>query len=85
VAQRYAVTARAPLSRCLPCNGELKRRLPVAVRERVPPYTFDTQREFWECDGCGRVYWAGTHAERILTRLRACVPGAVGGPPSGPA
>jgi uncharacterized protein with PIN domain len=85
VVQRYRVTTRGPLSRCLECNGELGRRRPVEVQDRVPPYTFATQREFWECGGCCRVYWAGTHAERILTRLRACVPDAVGGGPGPPA
>ena len=77
VIERYRVTARAPLSRCLECNGELSRRHPGEVRERVPPYTFATQREFRECGGCRRVYWAGTHAEGILTRLRAHVGSAV--------
>jgi len=76
VLERYPVTARAPLSRCLECNGELCRRHPGEVRERVPPYTFATQREFWECGGCRRVYWAGTHAEAMLARLQAYVRGA---------
>jgi uncharacterized protein with PIN domain len=79
VTARYGVSVRAPLSRCLECNGELSRRSPGEIRERVPPYTFATQREFWECGGCRRVYWAGTHASRILARLAVCVGSA---PPS---
>lgn len=64
------LTTRAPLSRCLECNGTLLRREPGEVRDRVPPYTFATQSEFWTCAGCGRVFWAGTHAAGILDRLR---------------
>jgi uncharacterized protein with PIN domain len=62
--------SRAPLSRCLECNGTLARRAPTEVRDRVPPYTAATQQEFWECAGCARVFWAGTHAEGILSRLQ---------------
>lgn len=61
--------SRAPLSRCLECNGILTARAPAEVRDRVPPYTFATQTEFWECEGCHRVFWGGTHARGILRRL----------------
>ena len=85
VVERYGVTVRAPLSRCLLCNGELRQRHPREVRERVPSYTFATQPLFWECVGCRRVYWAGTHARGILSRLHAYVGSAAhggAGPPS---
>jgi uncharacterized protein with PIN domain len=62
--------ARAPLRRCLECNGLLARSTRDAVRDRVPPYTLATQAEFWVCEGCTRVFWAGTHATGILDRLR---------------
>jgi hypothetical protein len=57
------------LSRCLECNGLLVAADPEAVRVRVPPYTFATQREFRACTGCARVFWAGTHVPGILRRL----------------
>jgi len=60
---------RAPLSRCLECNGTLAARPPAQVQGRVPPYVLATQPEFWECDGCRRVFWSGTHASGILRRL----------------
>jgi hypothetical protein len=63
------LTSRAPLSRCLECNGLLTPREPGEVRDRVPPYTLATQSEFWECQGCRRVFWAGSHARGILSRL----------------
>ncbi len=63
------LTARVPLSRCLECNGTLHPREPAEVRDRVPPYTLATQPGFWECEGCGRVFWAGTHARGILSRI----------------
>jgi hypothetical protein len=60
---------RAPLSRCLECNGLLAERAPAEVRDSVPPYTLATQRVFWACAGCARVFWAGTHATGMLRRL----------------
>jgi uncharacterized protein with PIN domain len=61
--------ARRVLSRCLECNGLLAASPPEAVRDRVPPYTFATRREFWTCLGCRRVFWAGTHVAGIQRRL----------------
>jgi uncharacterized protein with PIN domain len=69
VAQACGLAGWWALSRCLECNGLLVPSPPAAVRGRVPPYTFATQREFWTCAGCDRVYWAGTHVEGIQRRL----------------
>lgn len=67
--------ARAPLRRCLVCNGRLAASAPDAVQDRVPAYTFATQHTFWTCTGCGRVFWRGTHAAAILERLRPYLDG----------
>jgi uncharacterized protein len=57
------------LSRCLACNARLERREKVAIRALVPEYVFATQSEFMGCPGCGKIYWVGSHADRMLTRL----------------
>jgi len=54
-----------PFTRCTVCNGVLTPvdketaglQVPVRVRE-----AFDT---FLRCGGCGRVYWEGSHFERL--------------------
>jgi uncharacterized protein with PIN domain len=53
------------LTRCIECNSELVSRLPATVMERVPPYVQKTQTRYSECPECGRVYWAGTHWQRM--------------------
>lgn len=58
------------LSRCLECNALLAAAARETVRDRVPPYTFETRREFWTCTGCRRVFWAGTHVTGIRRRLQ---------------
>ncbi len=53
------------LTRCLECNAELEPRIAATVAERVPPYVRQTQTSYSECPVCGRVYWAGTHWQRM--------------------
>ena len=62
--------ARA-LTRCLECNVELEGRLMSEVSDRLPPYVRATQTRFSECPRCGRVYWPGTHWQRMRERLGA--------------
>jgi len=55
----------AAYTRCLECNG-LLRPIPreEAARE-VPLQVFLAFRDFSRCESCGRVYWAGSHRERL--------------------
>ena len=59
------------LSRCLECNVELEPRPRAAVLERLPPHVRATQSRFSECPRCSRVYWPGTHWQRMRERLAA--------------
>ena len=59
------------LTRCLECNVELEPRPKAEVSDRLPPYVRLTQNRFSECPLCARVYWPGTHWERMSERLAA--------------
>lgn len=50
-----------PFAICLECNQPLEERSREKVRDRVPPYVFQTQSQYMECPACHRVYWRGTH------------------------
>ena len=56
-------------SRCMECNGELVAARPEDVAERVPPGVARKGESFFRCDGCGRVFWYGSHWARIGGRL----------------
>lgn len=60
-----------PLSapRCMACGGELAAAEKERVRERIPPRTALWKDEYWTCGRCGRLFWQGTHWERIAARL----------------
>jgi hypothetical protein len=57
------------LSRCLDCNTVLTPRNKDEVRGRVPEHVLATHVAFSDCPGCGKVYWPGSHADRMLERL----------------
>ncbi len=54
-----------PFSRCMACNSELRRAVKENVRGRVPDEVFSKHDEFDECAACGRVYWKGSHYDRM--------------------
>jgi len=56
-------------SRCVACNGELVKVDKSMLADRVPPHVFATQQEFYRCPDCGRIYWPGTHVERMRAVL----------------
>lgn len=53
------------LSRCSRCNEPLAPTAPVDVAARVPPRVLERHGDYSACPACGRIYWQGTHAERI--------------------
>jgi len=61
----------ALLIRCLGCNRPLATVGKEEVRGEVPDYVWQTHAEFRRCQGCGRVFWAGSHAENMRHRLKA--------------
>jgi len=58
-----------PLSRCSLCNERLV-EVPVdAVRGLVPEGVRSRHDEFWQCPSCRRVYWQGSHWDKMVERL----------------
>ncbi len=72
---RLNLDTSAAFSRCLECNQTLVPRSKEEVRCSVPPYVFLTQDKYMECPSCHRLYWRGTHWQRMNTRLAAVCSG----------
>jgi len=71
VAEHFSIVPSGRiLTRCLRCNETLEAIDRSAVRDRVPPYVFETQPDFRTCSRCGRVYWRGTHHDKALAEVR---------------
>jgi uncharacterized protein len=63
------------LTRCLECNALLRETGRERAEALVPPYVFATQEHFRQCPSCGRIYWGGTHRERMREELMGIVNG----------
>jgi uncharacterized protein with PIN domain len=63
------------LTRCLDCNTPLEPRDRADLSGLVPPHVFDTHAAFMACPGCGKIYWPGTHVDRMLARLERLLGG----------
>ncbi len=66
VIRLYDLSAKIkPLSRCIPCNGLLLPIAKEAIMERLEPLTKKYYHLFHICDECEKIYWAGSHQEKI--------------------
>jgi hypothetical protein len=59
-----------PFAICLECNQPLLERSKQQVEGQVPPYVFQTQNQYVECPVCHRIYWRGTHWQRMTSKLK---------------
>ncbi len=57
-------------SLCLQCNQPLDPVSKEEVRSVVPPYVYQTHTRFTRCPCCQKVYWPGTHWERMRQKLQ---------------
>ena len=72
VVREFELSARPP--RCMACGGELVRGDKEALRERIPPRTYRWLDEYFLCSECDRLFWHGTHWQRIKDRLTGVLP-----------
>ena len=63
-------TRVAAFSRCIECNQPLVPRDKEEIRDMVPPYVFQTQTNYMQCPACCRIYWRGTHWDRMNKKLQ---------------
>jgi uncharacterized protein len=54
-----------PFTRCTCCNGRLDAVDKASVARDVPERSWRCFDVFLRCDGCGRVYWKGSHVARL--------------------
>lgn len=70
VIRRFDLAERVtPSSRCLECNGLLERVDKAEVFEQLEPLTKIYYHEFRRCQACGKIYWPGSHFEKLETRI----------------
>lgn len=70
-----------PFARCTRCNTPLEPVAAADVASRLLPCTRAEFQDFRECTGCGRVYWRGSHWQRLAALLERATQRAIGGRP----
>ncbi len=58
-----------PFTRCLICNSTLEKIEKEKIINRIPPKVKERQNEFSICKQCNKIYWKGTHYDKMLKIL----------------
>lgn len=54
-----------PFSRCMECNGIVNEVSKDEIDPLIPPKTRKYFTNFKRCSGCGKIYWEGSHFEKM--------------------
>lgn len=54
------------LSRCIACNGTIEEASKEKIQDKLKPGTNQYFNEFFRCRDCGKVYWEGSHFDRMM-------------------
>ena len=54
-----------PFTRCLHCNGHVEQVEKKTIEQHLLPRTKEYYNEFWQCDHCRKIYWKGSHYQRM--------------------
>jgi uncharacterized protein len=63
-----------PFSRCMACNGELDPIDKDRILDRLEPLTIRYYHRFRQCRSCGRIYWRGSHHQRMARMFNLIEP-----------
>ncbi len=59
-----------PLTRCLDCNENIKKVEKQGIISELEPNTKKYFKEFYQCSGCGKVYWKGSHYSKMIKKIK---------------
>jgi uncharacterized protein with PIN domain len=61
----------APFARCSHCNGLLEEVAKDEIIEHLEPLTRIYYERFRRCQNCGKIYWRGSHFDKLCQRIEA--------------
>lgn len=59
-----------PFHRCISCNGLIEKVDKEQVIDRLEPKTKQYFDEFFACAGCQKIYWKGSHYDRMEEKIK---------------
>jgi hypothetical protein len=74
VIRRFGLENRLrPFTRCMTCNGVLEPVPREKVFDRLPEKVKGFAVEFTACSSCGRIYWKGSHYEKMVKFIEKAI------------
>lgn len=58
-----------PFFRCMTCNGLIQKVSKEEVESQLEPMTRQFYHEFFRCSNCQKIYWKGSHFERMEQKI----------------
>jgi uncharacterized protein len=68
-------SACKPFCRCLVCNGLIKKVNKHKIKDLIPDRVFNYYQEFFQCRSCTKLYWQGTHYQKMKEKISKIYPG----------
>ena len=65
-----SVSISGNTSRCTECNGMLEHVQKDMIKDSIPDGVLKQNNDFWQCRQCKKIYWEGTHIERLQKFVR---------------
>lgn len=59
----------APFRRCMACNGLIEPVAKAEIVDQLEPLTAAHYDEFYQCQRCGRLYWRGSHFDKMQASI----------------
>jgi len=60
-----------PFTRCMECNGQLNSVSKTEIEHLLEPGTRSNFDKFYQCISCGKIYWPGSHYQKMVQRIDA--------------
>ena len=80
VLHRFDLCSQArPFSRCICCNALLDRIAQETVLSQLPAQIASHYDEFTHCSHCGKIYWQGSHYDRMRETIARILVGRKSG------
>ena len=74
VVTQTTVDSTQILSRCSLCNTKLISIDKEKIKDKVPENVYQTNETFWICPTCHKIYWRGSHYDKILQKIKDISP-----------
>jgi len=69
VVKKEFIDEKMILSRCSLCNTILEEIKKNDVKTKVPEKVFLNNDRFWFCSKCDKIYWMGSHYNKIQSKI----------------